>query len=159
MLKAALAAEDEVTCGSWTIPPPYLPARSQTPRPSLKAAVRRDPTQAGKGEGGGRGRMNDRDAYALPGRTLTARGPFSPRSISNSTFSPSFRPSKLRSWRLLRWKKISCPSEDRMKPNPRSRMTRLIVPCIVNLDVRKRERVLGRSKTQAGRPAKKPLLR
>jgi hypothetical protein len=71
-----------------------------------------------------------KEVYVARGRTAVARGPFSPRSISNSTLSPSFRLSKFNSCKLLRWKKISWPSADLIKPNPRSRMTLLIVPCI-----------------------------
>ena len=64
-------------------------------------------------------------------RTLPARGPLADGSSSKLTRWPSFSESKL-PWTELRWKNHSCPPSSRMKPKPRSRTSRLMVP----LDIR-----------------------
>src|SRR4029078_9788258 len=60
-----------------------------------------------------------------------ARGPFADGSSSKLTRWPSFSWSKLPCTEL-RWKNHSCPPSSRMKPKPRSRTSRLMVP----LDIR-----------------------
>src|SRR5882724_2765264 len=70
-----------------------------------------------------------RDDYGFSATWIfTARGPLGLDSTSNSTASPSATDSKRVLRRPERWKKISCPSDVRINPNPRSLNTRLIVP-------------------------------
>src|SRR5512139_2567799 len=66
--------------------------------------------------------------YDASGRMLVARGPFVDGSSSNATRCPSLSCSKALSFTALRWKNHSCPPSSRMKPNPLSRTSRLIVP-------------------------------
>src|SRR3954471_9083228 len=62
--------------------------------------------------------------------TFSPRGPFGPCPRSNVTACPSRRSSKAVCAHAELWKKYSFPSAARMKPNPLSLTSRLIVPFI-----------------------------
>src|SRR5688572_33028208 len=76
---------------------------------------------------------------------LPARGPFCEGSSSKLTRCPPFSCSNSPASTALRWKNHSCPPSSRMKPKPRSRTRRLIVPFATSCDLRQELRIKFRS--------------